>query len=432
MPRMNATLGGSRCRRSRVRVLLLALLALALVSAAAGVVCSAAGAQGAVLDVRDYGAVGDGRHDDTTAFQHATTAAVAHGRPLSVPAGVYFVHNLILPDGLTLVGDGWRSSWIKGRVLFGSRSQIAGLKIGALGVEAVRNREGARDTRFLRCRFRGGSGPKDTYVVDLGSGRSCDHITFESCLVERNLGRDPDATMGYNDITILVDHGRAVRNVTFVDCRVGVSNGRRTGRSIGAPRMGIECYTTPDSPAGWSNVTLRDCIFEAADFHTADFSDTPQVRSTGLLIEGCTFKGGGYANGRWKYVLDLEMPLAPVIRDNLFLRGRGTWGYVINVTDRGDRAYAACDALISGNTFDLDKANGIRREHAGWPFVFIGTGNRFIGNRIKCHYGFRSLVVLDGASSSVVTGNVFDILKRPLILPLRGASGNTLAPNEVR
>jgi len=356
-------------------------------------------------------------------------AALASGSSVVVPEGVYRVRDLDLCDGVTIEGDGWRSSWIKGHITFGSSTSVSGLKIGTVGVSAIHNRSRASNTVFTACRFRGGGGRMWTYVVDLGSAAPCDHITFRQCLVERNQGSDPYGEKGFNDVTIWAGRNAPVSDITFEGCRIGVSNGRR-GHSRGSPRMGLECYVH-DGTAAWSNVTLRDTVFEAADFHTADFSDHPDARGTGLLIEGCTFKGGGLKNRGWKYVVDLEMPLNPVIRDNRFLRGRGGWGYVLNITDRGQAGYGSSGALITGNVFDLDANNGIPREKDSWPFAVQGHDNDFSGNTIICHYGWRPLVMLDRAFSSSVTGNTFRVGSRALFGSVHGSAQNRLTPNTV-
>jgi polygalacturonase len=44
---------------------------------------------GAPVNVKDYGAVGDGTTDDTTAMQAAITAVATTGQGLYVPAGTY-------------------------------------------------------------------------------------------------------------------------------------------------------------------------------------------------------------------------------------------------------------------------------------------------------------------------------------------------------
>jgi hypothetical protein len=83
----------------------------------------------AVLSVRNFGAVGDGRSDDYAAFQKALDAAAAQGRTLHVPAGTYALHGaspprrgLAVPAGTRIEGDGPQESRlvVTGRGLFDS------------------------------------------------------------------------------------------------------------------------------------------------------------------------------------------------------------------------------------------------------------------------------------------------------------------------
>ena len=55
----------------------------------------------ACISVKDFGAVGDGMADDTSAIQNAIHCCPAGGR-VSVPAGTYFVRPLVLKSDLTL------------------------------------------------------------------------------------------------------------------------------------------------------------------------------------------------------------------------------------------------------------------------------------------------------------------------------------------
>jgi hypothetical protein len=62
------------------------------------------------INVMDYGAVGDGLNDDTTAFNLAATDAAydgSHSRTVVVPCGIYKITGTVtLGNGVRLVGCG--------------------------------------------------------------------------------------------------------------------------------------------------------------------------------------------------------------------------------------------------------------------------------------------------------------------------------------
>lgn len=57
------------------------------------------------FDVQDFGAVGDGRADDTAAIQRAVDAALAVGGEVFFPEGTYLVVTVHLSPGIALVGE---------------------------------------------------------------------------------------------------------------------------------------------------------------------------------------------------------------------------------------------------------------------------------------------------------------------------------------
>ena len=70
------------------------------------------------LNVRDFGAVGDGASDDTAAIQKALDAAGERGAIVTVPAGVYAVGSLKLHPHTGLAGDAtWSYREFGGSVL---------------------------------------------------------------------------------------------------------------------------------------------------------------------------------------------------------------------------------------------------------------------------------------------------------------------------
>ena len=91
--------------------------------------------------------MGDGTSDDTAAISAALTTAAKTGGGVYVPAGIYKVSTLSIPDGITVQGAGHAASWIKGGILFGSHDLIRGLKLGDVG-KRTHNAPGATRTVF--------------------------------------------------------------------------------------------------------------------------------------------------------------------------------------------------------------------------------------------------------------------------------------------
>ena len=70
-----------------------------------------------VVCVKDFGAVGDGIHDDTEAVQAAMNAASnSGGKIVFIPAGTYMVSSLTLRDGVYLEGSGFDVTKLKQKV----------------------------------------------------------------------------------------------------------------------------------------------------------------------------------------------------------------------------------------------------------------------------------------------------------------------------
>lgn len=78
---------------------------------------SGGGGSSTDINVRDYGAVGDGAANDSTAIMNAVTAAQAAGKGVFFPDGVYYAPSLSTLSGrLHLTGEG--SATIKGNVVY--------------------------------------------------------------------------------------------------------------------------------------------------------------------------------------------------------------------------------------------------------------------------------------------------------------------------
>jgi len=405
--------------------------------------CAASTAAGQI-NVKQYGARGNGSANDTAAFIKAMSAAVLESLQLYVPTGNYRVDTLTLPDGLIMRGAGSKASWIRGGVVFGSNGRIRGLKLGRAGY-SMRNGANASNTRFTACRFRGGGGALpgvNSCVVQLGNAWSCDHITFRDCLFERSFGiEDSDYSTCFNDIG-LVENGASAEgahldSITFDGCHIGVSNGRTDiPRNIGSPRMGLECFTWDGGDGiashGWSNIGVIDCVFEGADMCTLDLADS--VDSSGqhvsgpAIIHGCTLKGGGYDGRYWGYAICCEAPRDVVIENNIFYRAHD-----ITLAVSWSRGVNTSGYVIRNNVFALDVNNGI----TPGPYSMVllrGRDHTFTGNTITTNRG-STVLELQGFSNGIVTGNTLNELRSrnaPSALQIYNVTGTTVTGNTFR
>lgn len=149
-----------------------------------------ANASNIFFNVKDYGAVGDGVADDTTAFDNALAAAYASvkqpfsiqgddangyeygGAVVYVPFGIYSISDIEIPYNVTLRGDGSRNSVLTssfdGQII---RSQAGG---------AYNNRAGGiHDLKVLGDRSKANQVGLD--IMRCGAGFSIARVEVSSC-----------------------------------------------------------------------------------------------------------------------------------------------------------------------------------------------------------------------------------------------------------
>jgi parallel beta-helix repeat protein len=213
------------------------------------------------LNVRDFGAVGDGRTDDTAALQAAIAAAPADGAVVFVPAGVYLVDALksvLLRDNLVLelanaatlrampnaskwyailLARGSRNLAVRGGTLQGERNEHLGtggewgMGLHLLGcedvlVEGVTARDCWGDGFYVghstRASIAGGECARVTLrgCVALNNRRQglsitgCIDARIEDCIFAQTNGTAPQSGIDLEPNGI-----KRVEKVTIIDCR---------------------------------------------------------------------------------------------------------------------------------------------------------------------------------------------------------------------
>lgn len=171
------------------------------------------------ISARDFGAVGDGSTDDTTALQRAidqvfpknyyTTVGVR--RVLHIPAGVYATSaNLLIPPYATIQGDGSRSTIIK---LVSGYDPVIQFKDSRGNVGAT------IDTITSDAPFQiniNNLTLQTDQTADIASLDSCQIVTFSGVRFQGN-NTDPVTSDAYSAVKLL-DSVAPTNKVTFDNC----------------------------------------------------------------------------------------------------------------------------------------------------------------------------------------------------------------------
>lgn len=261
------------------------------------------------VNVRNYGATGDGTTNDETALNNAISAALAATPDKSIyfPPGSYVVSDWDPPAGITCFGDG-PTSHIKGKLLWRSDQHWTDLMIGSKTTAALGPYQTSGDvthsnTTFTRCKFRGGGAYPTLNRPALGDTRSIsDHnFVFDHCTWECSYNYNISATA--QDVSWFIDRGSGDRatDIHFNYCHFGTLNeDGKTGGIYG----GIVIWSShsedyaayPNMANGYYDDFYFDrCIFERADTWNLDcsgaqYAPTSFTENT-VDITNCVFKG---------------------------------------------------------------------------------------------------------------------------------------------
>lgn len=258
-----------------------------------------------VVNVRDFGALGDGATDDSAAFQAAITAAQGRASPVYVPASptAYVLGSPLTIDGITMLGDGAGSA-LKlsfasgaGLTLAGDGPRLSGLRL--LGPGASLWPAGPADVDLSGVSLDGvaiasGAASAVVHNVEVAACRTgiaiagevdgiigC-RFTFNREGIELRTGAEGTVFVSGSGFSGCTDGIRADADAAFRQLAV-------RGGALSSCGRALELEGTS---AAWRGIELSDISF--ADNLDADVEAGPR-QSIGM--RGCHLNGSGKRNG---------------------------------------------------------------------------------------------------------------------------------------
>lgn len=271
----------------------------------------------------DYGAVGNGSANDTTAFANAVAAVAAAGAgTIRAPRGTYLIDaQTISASNITFVGDGRKATTFKLRSaanhlfsLSGSQVTFQDCALDGNGISAVTvvRVTGGSNGLFDRCEIRRTT-PTSSYLVVFDTGAS-KRWTFDHCLIQQN----PSDTTENAAIGLYLLNGLAT-GIALYNCEL--RNAARLAMiNVGPSSLTMEnCSLGKCSTAALeiadiaANVSLWNCIGDETT-NACPLLIQSAGTSTGnhrVVVEGCYWKRSSAANA---VILTHQQPT--ILREN--------------------------------------------------------------------------------------------------------------------
>lgn len=378
---------------------------------------------GGVFNVRhpDFGAVGDGRADDTRALQLAIDAAGREGGTVWIPGGRYrFTGLLVVPANVQLMGAG------NGAVLFADNStgntisvRGSGVTVADLVLEGgtpggIRIEGGAADVTIRNVHFRG-----------LGQCVwlwTCSRVSVESCRFE-NTGYGVIQQRGH------VSDGVRVAGCTIWDARADF----------------VEANCTLDAPSrGW--IIEGNRYLGHAGYGTSAATAGPENRFIGITaVEGVVIAQNYCQNSGGDSAIHLEDVRGEIVILGNILKNCHTshqnLGYIYLL-------HSEKHSIIAHNVFmhdDVERlgtsAYAVSASSGAYTHHLVIEGNRFVGvdggfGGLDLRFNFGPTIIANnqfvGLSAGIaanvtqnvqVIGNYFVDCTRGIMADPQGATG---------
>jgi polygalacturonase len=298
------------------------------------------------ISVKDFGAKGDGTTDDTTSIQNAINYAAPLGKTVFIPAGVYSITALTLPQqngGIDIVGEARCDSAslstgaYKGSVLIstqatgniisadgGSGSNNKGIRISNLALKVstsgyaisiVNSAEQTTlaDLTILNINATGGNGINlDTCFVG---------CLISNCLVQGVYNQPINGTFGVKVSSSVIAGGYLFENSTFDFWGTGLDIGGNIYQMT-VLNVGMEvCYLGTNIHNG-ANVQLNNCHYEGNKINGIYVASSfvVQINECSFYADG-TVPTTGFVNAGIYIVGESAINSNNVVVENCFFFG---------------------------------------------------------------------------------------------------------------
>lgn len=332
----------------------------------------------AVIDVRNHGAVGNGTHDDTTAFQNAINALPSAGGTVHVPAGTYLldpVRKVMLRSRMHLrLANG---AVLKAKANAAERSYL--LMLGQVSDVEISGGEIQGD----RHRHLGTAGEWGHGIMARGSSR----ITIRDILIRDCWGDGISiaATTLYSPTPGIPCVDVAIANIACI-------GNRRQGMSVGRSQN-VRIY---DSEFSYTSGVTPGCGIDIE-------SDYEHANASNIHIENCIFRYN-QGNGIQAY----KRSEGVTIKRNTIERNQG-YGILVMGSRQG---FVALNTIRHNQMIGI----GIRAQSNG----YVLAQNRFYNNARQ----FRSFDRARVTPAIALAGNV-----RTDHTEVKGSSGISINTN---
>ncbi len=375
------TTKSTECPMDLLRSLTRVAVIIAIVATAGASLSTAHGLTAAIVDVRTFGATGDGVTNDTSAFQAANDhLATLGGGTLHVPTGTYLVKGLEQSSGVTISGN--RSAVLKhpdgtGSIVNSAASKTGGSVLAGSDLLTVVNARGARPGVLVAVRGAGGASPAQSTTLASSISAASEPLYFTRYA-------------GFPTATFVLIDDEVVGYARNAEGKLATSRGllgtTATSHDAGAPVSQLSYHVTTVRSVVGKAITLE----KPAPFGVKN--TWVYFGSTDLGLEGLTLDGsrpGRGSAGSTAEPVYYWLARRAHIRDTLIRNGdHGAVSFDLGTTE---------STIEDNELIDNGSPTGM---HGSALWLFRGSSGNTVRNNVISGDGYNGILVDDRTQMS--------------------------------